>query len=85
VGAWLRDRPEDYDSWEAAGASGWNAKAALDAFLSIEATDRGPSDLRGNDGLVQMSDLPTPKKTLRLRRSRLASLLILKPEVRKAS
>jgi choline dehydrogenase len=42
----------DYDSWEAAGASGWNAKAALDAFLNIEASDRGPSDLRGNDGPV---------------------------------
>jgi choline dehydrogenase len=60
VGAWLRGRPEDYDAWEAAGAEGWNAEAARRAFLAIEASDRGPSDLRGSAGPVKMSDVASP-------------------------
>jgi choline dehydrogenase len=60
IGAWLRGRPEDYDAWEAAGATGWNAEAARQAYLAIEATDRGPSDVRGSDGPVQMTDIATP-------------------------
>lgn len=60
VGAWLRGRPEDYDAWEAAGAEGWNARSALEAWLAVERTDRGPSDVRGNNGPLQMTDLPTP-------------------------
>jgi choline dehydrogenase-like flavoprotein len=58
--AWLRGRPEDYDAWEAAGAAGWNGKAAIDAFLRIEASDRGPSETRGHDGIVVMNDISTP-------------------------
>ncbi len=60
VGAWLRGRPEDYDAWERAGAKGWNAKSALEAYLNVEATERGPSDVRGNNGPILMSDIPTP-------------------------
>jgi choline dehydrogenase len=60
VNAWLRGRPEDYDAWEAAGAEGWNAQTALEAYLNVEGTDRGPSDVRGNDGPLRMTDLPTP-------------------------
>jgi choline dehydrogenase len=60
VGAWLRGRPEDYDAWEAAGAEGWNAEAARRAFLAIEGSDRGPSDLRGSSGPVKMTDVASP-------------------------
>lgn len=60
MGAWLRGRPEDYDAWETAGATGWNAETARRAYLAIEATDRGPSDVRGSDGPVQMNDIATP-------------------------
>jgi len=60
IGAWLRGRPEDYDAWEEAGAVGWNAEAARSAYVAIEATDRGPRDLRGSDGPVQMNDIATP-------------------------
>jgi choline dehydrogenase len=60
VGAWLRGRPEDYDAWEAAGAQGWNAETARRVFVAIEASDRGPTELRGQDGQVRMSDIPTP-------------------------
>ena len=60
IGAWLRGRPEDYDAWEAAGATGWNAEAARQAYLAIEATDRGPRDVRGSNGPVQMTDIATP-------------------------
>jgi choline dehydrogenase len=60
VGAWLRGRPEDYDAWEAAGATGWNAETAREAFLAIEGSDRGPSSFRGATGPVRMSDVATP-------------------------
>lgn len=60
VGAWLRGRPEDYDAWEAAGAEGWNAASALDAYLQVEGTQRGPNTVRGNHGPLVMNDLPTP-------------------------
>jgi choline dehydrogenase-like flavoprotein len=60
IGAWLRGRPEDYDAWEQAGATGWNADAAREAYLAIEATDRGPAELRGARGPVQMNDIATP-------------------------
>jgi choline dehydrogenase-like flavoprotein len=60
VGAWLRGRPEDYDAWEAAGAVGWNAESARSAFVRIESSDRGPSEWRGSDGPVRMSDIATP-------------------------
>ncbi len=60
VGAWLRGCPADYDAWEAAGATGWNWQAALDIFQSIEDTDRGPNQWRGQGGPLRMQDLPTP-------------------------
>lgn len=60
IGAWLRGRPEDYDAWEQAGAAGWNSAAAREAYLAIEATDRGPAELRGSDGPVRMNDIATP-------------------------
>jgi choline dehydrogenase-like flavoprotein len=60
VGAWLRGRPEDYDGWEAAGAEGWNFEAARQAFLAIEGSNRGPSELRGSTGPVQLTDIATP-------------------------
>jgi len=60
VGAWLRGCAADYDAWEAAGAAGWNWKAALDTFKSVENTDRGPSEWRGRGGPLSMQDLPTP-------------------------
>jgi len=60
IGAWLRGRPEDYDAWEQAGATGWNSAAARSAYLAIEATDRGPADVRGANGPVQMNDIATP-------------------------
>jgi choline dehydrogenase-like flavoprotein len=60
VGAWLRGRPEDYDAWEAAGATGWNGAAAIDTFRRVERTDRGPDALRGHDGPIVMEDIPSP-------------------------
>jgi choline dehydrogenase-like flavoprotein len=60
VGAWLRGRPEDYDAWEAAGATGWNGAAAIDVFRQVERTDREPETLRGQDGPIVMQDIATP-------------------------
>jgi choline dehydrogenase-like flavoprotein len=60
IGAWLRGRPEDYDAWEAVGATGWNGAAAIDTFRRVERTDRGPAALRGHDGQIVMQDIATP-------------------------
>lgn len=60
VGAWLRGRPQDYDAWEAAGATGWNGAAAIDTFQQVEGTDRGPDTLRGHNGPIVMQDIASP-------------------------
>jgi choline dehydrogenase-like flavoprotein len=60
IGAWLRGRPEDYDAWEALGATGWNGAAAVAAFRDMEGTDRGPAEIRGHAGAVLLQDMPTP-------------------------
>jgi choline dehydrogenase-like flavoprotein len=60
IGAWLRGRPEDYDAWEAAGASGWTGAAAVETFRKVESTDRGPDTLRGQNGPIHMEDISTP-------------------------
>jgi choline dehydrogenase-like flavoprotein len=60
VGAWLRGRPEDYDAWESAGATGWNGAAAIATFRAVEGTDRAPDKLRGHHGPVAMQDIATP-------------------------
>lgn len=60
IGAWLRGRPEDYDAWEQAGATGWNGATAIAAFKQIERTDRGSETLRGHDGKVVLQDIATP-------------------------
>jgi choline dehydrogenase len=60
VGAWLRGRPEDYDAWEAAGATGWNGATAIETFRHVEHTDRGPDSLRGHHGPIVMQDIATP-------------------------
>jgi choline dehydrogenase len=60
VGAWMRGCAADYDAWEAAGAAGWNAGAALEVFRRVEDSVRGPSEWRGRGGPLSMRELPTP-------------------------
>jgi choline dehydrogenase-like flavoprotein len=52
---WSRGQPEDYDAWEAAGATGWNGSAMTRALNAIEDHALGAADSRGAGGPVPVS------------------------------
>lgn len=52
---WSRGQAEDYDDWETAGASGWNAQSMTAAFKAIEDNELGESASRGAGGPVRIS------------------------------
>lgn len=51
---WSRGEPADYDDWEAAGATGWNAASMTEAFLALEDHAAGPGPMRGSGGRVHV-------------------------------
>jgi choline dehydrogenase len=51
---WYRGHPTDYDSWEAAGATGWNFAAALPYFKRAEDWEGGASVWRGTGGPLRI-------------------------------
>lgn len=56
----LRGSPRDYDRWAQSGARGWSYDDCLPAFRKLE-TFHGPaSDWRGQDGPVQVGEVPEP-------------------------
>lgn len=59
VGVWQRGCKEDYDSWQAEGAEGWNFENALRMFHQIENTTRGSDEYRGRGGMMYMEDAPS--------------------------
>lgn len=50
-----RGHPEDYDTWEALGATGWNWATMKAAFKAIEDHELGTNDFRGAGGPVRIS------------------------------
>ncbi|MGP9723899.1 GMC family oxidoreductase [Corynebacterium sp. AOP40-9SA-29] len=52
---WCRGSKEDYDTWSYLGCPGWSWNDVLPTFRSIENFDGGGSDLRGEDGLLDVS------------------------------
>lgn len=52
---WSRGEPQDYDDWEAAGATGWNAGSMIAAYRAIEDHGLGGSALRGQGGPVHVT------------------------------
>jgi len=48
--AYSRGQPEDYDGWEAMGATGWGWKTMLKAFREIEDHELGADEMRGAGG-----------------------------------
>lgn len=58
VGSWSRGIAEDYSRWEEAGAAGWGWPTALDAFLSIETSQRPAEGGRGRRGPMILEDTP---------------------------
>ncbi|WP_274628037.1 GMC family oxidoreductase [Arvimicrobium flavum] len=53
---WIRGHPADYDSWAAAGNSGWSYADLLPAFKAIEDNQAGADDWRGVRGPVHVTD-----------------------------
>lgn len=59
---YLRGQPADYDTWAAAGATGWRYVDCLPYFRRSETSDRGPSLYRGGSGplSVETGTLESP-------------------------
>ena len=51
---WSRGEPEDYDAWEAKGATGWNGASMTEAFLTLEDHAMGAGPMRGSGGRVHV-------------------------------
>lgn len=52
---YVRCAPQDYDHWESLGNPGWGWDDVLPVFKRIEAYDGPASDLRGTDGLLDVT------------------------------
>jgi choline dehydrogenase-like flavoprotein len=54
---YIRGVEQDYDNWEALGASGWNWKAVLPYFKKSEGFEHGASEYHGGEGPLAVSEL----------------------------
>lgn len=54
---YIRGQHEDFDDWEALGATGWGYRDVLSYFRSVETYAGAPSQYRGSHGPVQVSKL----------------------------
>lgn len=54
---YIRGVKQDYDSWAAAGADGWDWNSVLPYFKKSEDQERGESELHGVGGPLSVSDL----------------------------
>ncbi|MCB2014553.1 MAG: GMC family oxidoreductase N-terminal domain-containing protein [Sphingobium sp.] len=52
---WSRGETQDYDEWQAAGATGWNGASMLAAYRAIEDHGLAGSDMRGSGGPVHVT------------------------------
>ncbi|CAM3253267.1 MULTISPECIES: GMC family oxidoreductase [Sphingomonas] len=57
---YVRGQPEDYDEWDALGASGWSWKEVLPYFRRAESNARGADARHGGDGPLRVEDLREP-------------------------
>ena len=57
---WVRGNRADYDTWSAAGCSGWSYDDVLPWFRHIERDAGGPSAYHGANGPVHVRPLPHP-------------------------
>ncbi len=51
---WSRGEAADFDAWEGAGCTGWNADTMTQAFRTLEDHAAGANDLRGEGGPVHV-------------------------------
>lgn len=54
---YIRGQREDFDDWEALGATGWGYDEVLPHFRKIETYEGEPSQFRGSTGPLGVSDL----------------------------
>jgi choline dehydrogenase len=60
---WSRGMARDYDSWEAAGASGWGFKDVLPMFKAQEDWEGGANEWRGAGGPIRVRTPRDPHPT----------------------
>ncbi|MFF1574489.1 GMC family oxidoreductase [Leifsonia sp. NPDC058292] len=53
---WVRCAPADFDDWAAAGNDGWSWRDVLPLYRAIEGYSGGASELRGGEGLLDVTD-----------------------------
>lgn len=53
---WVRCAPQDFDDWAALGNDGWSWADVLPVYRDIERYSGGASELRGGDGLLDVTD-----------------------------
>jgi choline dehydrogenase len=56
----IRGQADDYDSWAAAGCTGWSFADVLPWFRALEHNVRGASEYHGADGPLWASDIGAP-------------------------
>ena len=54
---YIRGQHQDFDRWQALGAEGWSFQDVLPHFRSIETYNGAPSQYRGGQGPLHVSDL----------------------------
>lgn len=54
---YIRGQHQDFDQWQALGAEGWSYQDVLPHFRSIETYEGAPSQYRGGQGPLHVSDL----------------------------
>ena len=56
IGSWSRGVADDYDEWEATGATGWNWESAKRYYQAIETSSRPDGGNRGRNGPLVLED-----------------------------
>lgn len=56
---YVRGQPQDYDGWEAVGATGWGWSAIGECFRQMEDNPLGDDGVRGVGGPLKLSRFPT--------------------------
>jgi choline dehydrogenase-like flavoprotein len=54
---YVRGQPLDYNTWSQLGNRGWSYEAVLPYFKKAETFERGPTEARGGNGPLHVSDL----------------------------
>ncbi len=62
---YVRGRPLDYDGWRESGCPGWGYEDVLPYFKRAENNERGPSEVHGAGGPLNVADQRSPRPLTR--------------------